>query len=302
MNAMEAFSRFDQDLARQSKSALTRHGYGADLRDYARWVQTTYGEAFEPGGITAEDVRQYRAHLLTVRHAKPATINRRLAALSMFCRWAVQHDLLHDDPTTDVPAAQQARSAPKALNRSDLNRLLRKVKQSGNPLHVAVILMLANTGLRVGELVALDTTDVEISERSGKVRVRLGKGSRYREVPLNAEARQALRAYCKVRPQPAPSVQSLFISQRGEALTASGVWRMLSKYARQAGLEHVSPHVLRHSFASLLLREQQVDLVTVADLLGHQSVNTTMRYTRSTDANRQTAVEQFESGAVADYG
>ena len=98
MNATEAFSRFDQDLERQSKSALTRHGYGADLRDYARWVQATYGEAFEPGGITADDVRLYRAHLLTVRHAKPATINRRLAALSMFCRWALQHDLLGDNP------------------------------------------------------------------------------------------------------------------------------------------------------------------------------------------------------------
>ena len=296
MNATEAFSRFDQDLARQSKSALTRHGYGSDLRDYAHWVQATYGEEFEPGGITADDVRQYRAHLLTVRHAKPATINRRLAALSMFCRWALHHDLLRNDPTTDVPAAQQARSAPKALNRSDLNRLLRKVKQSGNPLHVAVLLTLANTGLRVGELVALEVADVETGERSGKVRVRLGKGSRYREVPLNAEVRQALRAYRMVRPQPAGKVESLFISQRGEALTTSGVWRMLNKYARQAGLDHVSPHVLRHSFASLLLREQQVDLVTVADLLGHQSVNTTMRYTRSTEANRQTAVEQFDAG------
>jgi len=294
MDMQTALNNFDQDLARQDKSTLTRHGYGSDLRDYARWVQTTYGEAFEPGGITSDDVRQYRAHLLTVRHAKPATINRRLAALSMFCRWALQHDLLHDDPTTDIPAAQQARSAPKALNRSDLNRLLRKVKQASNPMHVAVILTLANTGLRVGELVALETSDVEIGERSGKVRVRLGKGSRYREVPLNAEVRQALRTYYTMRPQPAGKISALFISQRGEALTASGVWRMLSKYARQARLDHVSPHVLRHSFASLLLREQQVDLVTVADLLGHQSVNTTMRYTRSTEANRQAAVEQFE--------
>ncbi len=278
MNAMEAFSRFDQDLARQSKRALTRHGYGADLRDYARWVQATYGEAFEPGGITADDVRQYRTHLLTVRHAMPATINRRLAALSMFCRWALQHGLLSDDPTVDIPAAQQARSAPKALDRSDLNRLLRKVKQSGNPLHIAVLLMLANTGLRVGELVALDTADVETGERSGKVRVRLGKGSRNREVPLNAEVRQALRAYREVRPQPATSVQSLFINQRGEALTASGVWRMLSKYARQAGLDHVSPHVLRHAFATHLLNHG-ADLRVVQLLLGHADISTTQIYT-----------------------
>lgn len=300
MNAQTALESFDQDLARQGKSALTRRGYQSDLRDYARWVQATYGEEFEPGGITADDVRQYRAHLLTVRHAKPATINRRLAAFSMFCRWALHHDLLQADPMPNIPAAQQANSAPKALSRSDLNRLLRKVKQSGNRLHVAVILTLANTGLRVGELVALDVADVELGERSGKVRVRLGKGSRYREVPLNAEARQALRVYGAVRPQPAGEVSALFISQRGEALTSSGVWRMLDKYASQAGLEHVSPHVLRHSFASLLLREQQIDLVTVADLLGHQSVNTTMRYTRSTEANRQAAVEQFDAGAVAD--
>ncbi len=87
----------------------------------------------------------------------------------------------------------------------------------------------------------------------------------------------------------------MFISQRGEPLTPSGVWRTIDKYAKQARLDDVSPHVLRHTFAVLLLRKQKVDLVTVANLLGHENINTTTIYTQSTEADRRAAVERLSA-------
>ena len=293
MSAETVFEDFERELVRQGKSLMTRRGYLADVHDYARWVRATYREEFDPRDITVDDVTTYAAYLATVRKAKPATTNRKLAALSAFCRWATQINLLRSDPTRSVPLKKQVKNPPKALSRSDLNRLVRKAKQSSNALHLAVILTLVNTGLRVGELIALDRADVDLNARSGQISVRQGKGSKYREVPLNAEARSAIVAYLEVRPLPDRATDKLFLGQRGEPLTASGVWRLLDKYARQAQLTAVSPHVLRHTFASLLLRERKVDLVTVADLLGHENVSTTMRYTRSTDADRRAAVEIY---------
>jgi site-specific recombinase XerD len=106
-----------------------------------------------------------------------------------------------------------------------------------------------------------------------------------------------------VRPNPAVAGdEHLFIGQRGEAITSSGVWRTLNKYAKQAKLDDISPHTLRHTFATLLLREEDTDLVTVSDLLGHphasrggsrKNINTTARYTRSTEADRRAAVERL---------
>ncbi len=284
---------FDKDLAHQGKSDLTRHGYLADLREYAVWFQQTYGEAFKPAKMTHEDVRAYVAHL-KVRKLKPSTVNRKLAALTTFCRWALSAGILKSDPTAGIKGVKQAKTPPKALERADLNRLLRKVQQSGKPLHAAIVALLANTGLRVGELCALTLDDMELKPRSGKLIVRSGKGEKFREIPLNAEARRSLSEYIPVRPHPAQANDDhLFIGQRGEAITSSGVWRTLDKYARQAGLEDVSPHTLRHTFATLLLREGKVDLVTVADLLGHENINTTARYTRSTEADRRAAVEKL---------
>lgn len=279
--------QFEAELARQGKAPATRRGYLADLRRFAAWIQQTYGEPFDPARLVREDVRAYRAHLLTVQRRKPATINRRLAALGAFCRWATAVGLLKTDPTDGIETVQQTQPPPRALSASELRRLVRRAQQKGNPLHVAVITVLAHTGLRVTELCRLRLQDVEMSERKGRISV-YGKGDRYREVPLNAEARRALKEYLAVRP--ASAAPQVFIGQRGP-LTESGVWRIVHKYALLAGLEGVSPHVLRHTFATRLLREAGTDLVTVADLLGHADVRTTTRYTLPSQADRERAVE-----------
>lgn len=292
MDTKTVLDDFDAEMVRQNKSVVTRRGYLADLGDYAAWVEQTYGEAFDPAKITTDDVRAYLSHLATVRRARPSTTNRKRAALRAFCCWAVEQGILGTDPTAETRGVKQAKSPPKSLERADLNRMLRKAQQWGNPLHIVIMTTLANTGLRVSELCALTVGDIELKSRSGKLIVRSGKGEKFREVPLNADARRALNDYLVVRRQPTEG-DSLFVSQRGEAITPAGVWRIVNKYGRHAGIKGVSPHMLRHTFATLLLREGNADLVTVSDLLGHENINTTARYTRSTEADRQAAVEKL---------
>jgi site-specific recombinase XerD len=284
---IDPIERFSQDLVVQGKSPLTVRAYTDDLRAYAAWVQCTYGERFVPGQITANDVVAYRDHMLGGRLISYATIARRLAALSAFCAWSVRNELLASNPADGVKAPRQARTPPRALSRVDVNRLIRKTEQAGNPLHVAVVTMLANTGIRVHELCLLQLADVEISERGGRLAVR-GKGNKFRRVPLNLETRRALHLYMKYRPD--VDTEQLLLGRRSEPLTESGAWRIVRKYARLAGVD-ASPHTLRHTFATRLLREAGADLVVVADLLGHENINTTARYTRSTEDDQQKAVE-----------
>jgi integrase/recombinase XerC len=279
---------FLQDLARAGRSPRTLAGYRKDLADFAAWMEGRYGEAFDPKATLPEDLRDYRQHLLSVRRRAPATINRRVSALRAFFAFLAARGEIPSNPAARLPGVRQARAAPKALSDAELRRLLREARRSSNPLHRAVILLLAHTGLRGSELCALRLSDVALSERKGKIVVR-GKGEKVREVPLNAEAREALREWLSVRPT-APD-DALFVGRRGR-LTPSGVWRIVREYARRAGVE-AHPHTLRHTFATRLLREAGADLVTVAEILGHESLNTTARYTRPSERDLEAAVERL---------
>ena len=142
--------------------------------------------------------------------------------------------------------------------------------------------LLLYTGLRVGEAAALRLDDVVLNGKAAKVIVRSGKGLKYREVPLHKEARQALAAYLKVRP--ADQGDHLFLGQRGP-LGGRGIQMQLTALGQAAGVE-VTPHMLRHTFATRLLREAGADLVTVASLMGHASIATTQIYTQPGEADR----------------
>lgn len=122
--------------------------------------------------------------------------------------------------------------------------------------------------------------DVELSERKGWLTVHSSKGSKYRRVPLNADARRALRQYLEMRLN--VEDDHLLIGQRGSGLTPSAIWRVVRKYGQRAGLE-VSPHILRHTFGTRLVRSKEVDLVTVAVMMGHESLTTTAIYAKPSE-------------------
>ena len=141
--------------------------------------------------IIPRDVRDWKSYQQTVEKASPATINQRLVALTRFFAWAVKQGLARENPAADAGGLHLPVREAKGLPNRDLRRLLRAVHASGNLRDIAIVEVLAGTGLRVGELLALQVGDVELGERSGKLTVRKGKHGGYREVPLTREVRAA---------------------------------------------------------------------------------------------------------------
>jgi site-specific recombinase XerD len=181
--------------------------------------------------------------------------------------------------------------APRWLEKRDVDRLIRTVERRGNKRDLAIVLTLRHTGIRVSELASLVLGDVDISERKGSLTVRSGKGAKFRLLPLNVDARRAIAGYLEVRP--ASSDDHLFIGQRGEGVSSRAVELLVTKYARLAGLEEVTPHTLRHSFGKHALYAGAA-LVSVSALLGHQRLETSAIYTTPIQGDLERVVEKLE--------
>lgn len=279
-------NNFILHLESRDRSRHTINAYHLDLKQFGEWFAGVNGDEMEPELITPTDLREFKHFLIEEEQLKPATINRKLASLRAFLKWAVGERLLEVPPRMPQ-GVEQVSAAPKALDRREINSLVRAVERHGSVRDQAIILALMNTGLRVNELSELNLADVEMSERKGKLVVRSGKGQKYREVPLNVEARRALSAYMEAREE--DGNQALFLSQQGSRLGSRGVQDVVGKYGRLAGLD-VTPHALRHTFCSNLLRGG-VDIVTVAKLAGHSDISTTSIYTQPAEKDLQKAVE-----------
>ncbi len=284
---------FVADLRRQEVAAKTVESYQSDLTGFARWFTDSTGEEFTAAAVTPTDVRDYKAHLRTIRRRQAATVNRRLAALRRFFGWAKATGRIRELPTEGVKGVPSAPRSPKSLTKREVDRLLREAEKAQNKRNLAILLLLRHTGIRVGELCNLRLGDVTTSERKGSLLVR-GKGDKDRVLPLNADVRQALDTYRAVRPT--VSDDHLFIGQRGEPLQPEAVQLIVRKYAQRAGLAGVTPHSLRHSFAKHVL-DAGADLATVSRLLGHERLETTAIYTQPTARDLDEAVRRLERDA-----
>jgi site-specific recombinase XerD len=254
-------------------------------------MKSNQREAATPESLTNEAVRGYKQYLLD-RAAKPKTINRRLAALAAYAHWLEQAGYVMNarNPVQGVKAVKETALAPKWLDIKQRAELLRAVdKEVEDALRryprlrllylrdAAIVKLILFTGMRVGEIVQLRMSDVILDERKGTVTVREGKGTKRREIPLNAKARKALLDYLRLRPE--VSSDCLFLGQRNEGIQSKTVQRAVQRYAKDAGLDGVTPHVLRHTFAKSLI-DGGVGLEKVATLLlGHSNLNTTRIYT-----------------------
>jgi site-specific recombinase XerD len=299
MDTMQQIESFVEELRRQEKAPNTTLSYRYDLVLFSRWLEATNDEAFLASSVTPTDLREYRRYLLEVERRSPATINRRLASLRTFFQWARAEGLCREIPTDAVKGIQSSPRAPKSLSKKDVDRLIREVEQSGNKRDLAVLQVLRHAGIRVGELVALRLSDVTLSERKGQLVVRAGKGSKYRVVPLNADARKALSDYLAVRPK--STSDRLFLGRSSDGLSPRAVEKTVLKYAHQARLEDVSPHTLRHTFGKSAL-DAGVDLVTVSRLMGHERLETTAIYTTPSAQDLEKAVEKLEADYINGKG
>ena len=283
-------------LDQTGKSPHTLAAYRRALAHFVQWSETTYGQTFDPAQIIGRDVADWRAFQQTVEQAKPATINQRLTALSRFCAWAVAEKIMASDPSTHTKSLAPEPRHPKGLAEPELRRLLRAVHAGGNARDVAMIELLAGTGLRVSELLALKVGDVDIHARSGKVTVRKGKHGNYRTVPLTSPVRTAVETYLDTHPGHKNPKAALWLGERGALRDRSAITRILEKYALVSKLEQLGPHSLRHTFATRYLDANPGDLRGLAALLGHDSLDTVMIYTEPREEELARRVERVENG------
>jgi integrase/recombinase XerC len=224
-------------------------------------------------------IRAYLAHLARKKLSR-SSIARHLSALRSFFKYLMREELVASNPARTVATPRREKHLPAVLQASDVAVLL-EAPDLSTPLGVrdrAWLELMYASGLRISELVGIDLDDIELRARLVKVR---GKGSKERIVPFGSKAQDAIRAYLEARD--APEQDALFVNYRGERITARSVRRLFNGYVRDASLRAgVSPHTLRHSFATHLLNAG-ADLRAIQELLGHASLSTTQKYTHLND-------------------
>lgn len=254
----------------------TLESYGRDLRQYSQYLEQ---DAAGLDGATRQTVVNYLMHLQRQGKAT-ATIARRLAALKAFYQFLVREKYLELDPTANLESPKLEKRLPRVLTVREVELLLQQpdASQGGGHRDRAMLELLYATGIRVSELVSLNLEDVSLE--SGYIKCR-GKAGKERIVPMGSLAVRSCREYLEHgRPRLVkdPGEDALFVNHHGRRLTRQGFWKIVKKYAEDAKIEkEITPHTLRHSFATHLL-DNGADLRSVQEMLGHADISTTQIY------------------------
>ena len=256
----------------------TLDSYRRDLRQFGRWLRGGYGRTLLE--TQHADVLAYLAYRFEHK-GKASSAARLLSSLKRFFQFALRERLLARDPTLNIDAPRQARRLPKSLTEADVEALL-AAPDTATPLGLrdrAMLELLYAAGLRVSELVSVSVAQLSVD--MGVVRT-LGKGSKERLVPVGDEALAWIRSYTsEARPAllAGRAAEALFVTARAQAMSRQAFWNLIKRYALRAGIAiSISPHTLRHAFATHLLNHG-ADLRVVQMLLGHADISTTQIYT-----------------------
>jgi integrase/recombinase XerC len=262
---------FATALRSRGLSGKSVDSYLGQVRRFAAWYEQTCGP-FDPAAVSQLDVAEYR-RWMQGRGCRPATVNLALVAFGRFFAWALEEGICSFNPAAAVKRVPEQVPGPRWLDRRAVGALMRAVMRYGAVRDRVLIMLLLHTGLRVSEACGLQVDDVEVREPSGWVRVRHGKGGKYREVPLNVTIRKVLKQYLGFHH---PGSGWLFLNRYGGRLNERSAERLVRRYARLAGLDRVTVHTLRHTFCKQLIDAGE-SLDRVAALAGHASLNTTAR-------------------------
>ena len=263
--------------------------YRNDLRQLCNFLGTRSVENWPQ--VTREHIVMYLLAMREGRAYRPTTIARKLAALKSFFRYLYKEALIISDPVESLEAPRIQKDLPHVLTAEQISHLFQQLEAlSPTGLRdLAMLHVLYSTGLRASELVSLDLHDLDTVHMTICCSSHDGTSKRERSLPLSPAAAQELERYLDegrpriVRRQ---SETALFLNHHGERLTRQGFWLIIKGYARRAGITYITPHMLRHSFALLMLRGG-MELRTVQELLGHAHISTTQVYNQLVHINEE---------------
>lgn len=261
--------------------------YAGDLRYFTQWLEET-GQQLRIQDVAIPTLTRYREWMQNERKLKPATINRRLITLKRFFEWAFDNGHTSLNPAKPIRLIPEEKVSPRQMTDKEEAALVAAAAQGGNLRDYTIIMLMLHTGLREMEVCNLLTEDISIGTKSGHLIVRAGKRKKHRQVPLNATARATLKKYLAAG-QPG---RYLFPSQRtGDRFTERGVRYIIQKYMKAANIQGLSAHDLRHRFGYVMAKK--VPLHRLAQIMGHNSLNTTMIYVQATPEDLQEDVEKI---------
>lgn len=314
-NETDLVTTWAADLVDTGRAEPTKRRYVPTVRAFLIWFVNQNHESFTPARLTPIDLTGYTQQIRQT--AKASTVNVHVCALRSFCAWLTDNGYVERNPALRLKAIGMPEPlAPKSLKPTHVNALLREAQQARHAARdYAIIQLMVQTGIRIGECAALLVGDVQLSERHGEMTIRTGKGNKTRTVPLNASARQALAEYLgslwgvesTVKAVAAiwakqPASNPLWHSQKGGALSNRAIGEVVERLVevcsqRNLVPSNTTPHTLRHTFAANYLKDHPGDLVGLAALLGHSSLETTRIYVQPSAEDLAQRVEQTRLNA-----
>ncbi len=280
--ALAAFLRAQEG---KNRRPATLAAYRTDLAQFVAWLRETNGNIDGPQDINRYDVAEFLAYLAGEGLAG-VTRRRKLAAIREFFRYLEHVEAITANPATGIDTPKVGRPGRSRLTREDANALI--LAAAGEPRDYAIVQTFLQTGVRVSELVALRLEHIDLRERT--LHVRDGKGAVARSIELEAKGIKALKAWLDARLAVANNL--LFVNRYGDPISERGVQKLLTKYARLAGVrKDVTPHVLRHTFASHKA-DAGINAYQLQEWLGHASVATTQIYVSLSKANSRQLMEK----------
>ncbi len=271
-------------LHEKGVSPHTHKNYMVDLTQFFTFMGVRFPGVMDKDAsyltkVDANVVRDYLGRM--VKDHSPSSMARKLASLRTFFQYCLRKGVVNYNPAKEVATPKVPKKVPKFLTVDEVFALLDAPcgDEALGSRDKAIIELLYASGIRVGELVELNLDNVDLDEKTVRV---LGKGRKERIVPMGEKASKSIRSYVELRPALTPDSakqEALFVNRRGGRLTARSIERMLNKYIKVCGLQKkVTPHILRHTFATHLLGSG-ADMRGIQELLGHASLSTTQKYT-----------------------
>lgn len=303
-----ALEQYQEYLREQNRSKATINGYASDMRAFIVWLELERNKArWEQ--LETGDLHAFIQAMQAEGDRKTNTVNRRVAALSSFFRWAFLSGNLKTNLAEDIHALPSDKVAVRFLSKDQQETLLREIEKDvrlarlrfpkrwlARQRDASMVKVLLHTGLRLAEEMNLQMSDFQMFDRKGAVIVRSANQSRERVVPLNAEARKAVLEWLAVRPEADTDYVWIAVENENPAAPLSGrsVQRVVRRFGQEAGIENLTPQMLRHTFA-MNLAESGVSLEKIAALLGYVSLNAARIYTEPSLQDLQKAVEQLDT-------